>query len=156
MLTQHKRRRRAHVSKRGVHPEHRKKVSSRGGCDGRYEKKYEKKYEYSRFLLLFAAETRFAGLLSHADECCCCYRSTPHYRSRSLKMKSARFKKASQEIGEIGVPRGKKSERYRSTAHGQTDRRQFIQVQSFSLPMVGPPEQYTSHPWSPSGHLITR
>ena len=47
----------------------RKKVSSRGGCDGRYEKKYEKKYEYSRFLLLFAAETRFAGLLSHADEC---------------------------------------------------------------------------------------
>ena len=48
---------------------------------------------------------------------CCCYivpryRSTPHYRSRSLKMKSARFKKASEEIG---VPRGKKSERYRST-----------------------------------------
>ena len=39
------------------------------GCDGRFEKKYEKKYEYSRFLLLFAAETRFAGLLSHADEC---------------------------------------------------------------------------------------
>merc|ERR1712139_728551 len=36
---QHKRRRRAHVSKRGVHPE-RKKVSSRGGRDGRYEKKY--------------------------------------------------------------------------------------------------------------------
>ena len=67
VLAQHKRRRRAHVSKRGVHPEHRK----RGGCDGRYEKKYEKKYEYSRFLLLFAAETRFAGLLSHADECCC-------------------------------------------------------------------------------------
>ena len=42
------------------------------------------------------------------------YRSTPHYRSRSLKMKSARFKKASQEIG---VPRGNKSERYRSTPH---------------------------------------
>ena len=44
-------------------------------------------------------------------------------------MKSARFEKASEEIG---VPRGKKSERYRSTAHGQTDRRQFIQVQSLA------------------------
>ena len=45
--------------------------SSGGGCDGRYEKKYEKGYgkNMSRFLLLFAAETRFAGLLSHADEC---------------------------------------------------------------------------------------
>ena len=35
------------------------------------------------------------------------YRSTPHYRSRSLKMKSARFKKSSEEIGdpqEIGDP----------------------------------------------------
>ena len=64
------------------------------------------------------------------------YRSTPHYRSRSLKMKSARFEKASEEIGV------KDSEGiYRSTAHRQTDRQQFIQVQSFSLPMVGPPEQ---------------
>ena len=50
-------------------------------------------------MLLFAAETRFAGLLSHAA---------------SLKMKSDRFEKASEEIG---VPRGKKSERYRSTPH---------------------------------------
>ena len=33
---------------------------------------------------------------------------------RSLKMRSARFEKASEEIG---VPRGKKSERYRSTPH---------------------------------------
>ena len=64
------------------------------------------------------------------------YRSTPHYRC-PLKIARARFEKASEEIG---VPRGKKSERYRSTAHRQTDRRQFIQVQSFSLPMVGPPE----------------
>ena len=32
VLAQHKRRRRAHVSKRGVHPEHRKKVSSRGAA----------------------------------------------------------------------------------------------------------------------------
>ena len=32
----------------------------------------------------------------------------------SLKMKSDRFEKASEEIG---VPRGKKSERYRSTPH---------------------------------------
>ena len=51
------------------------------------------------------------------NPCCCYCTSLPlssHYRSRSLKMKSARFKKASQEIG---VPRGKKSERYRSTPH---------------------------------------
>ena len=45
----------------------------------------------------------------------------------SLKMKSDRFEKASEEIG---VPRGKKTERYRSTAHGRTDRRQFIAPQS--------------------------
>ena len=37
-----------------------------------------------------------------------------HYRSTPSKCKSARFEKASEEIG---VPRGKKSERYRSTSH---------------------------------------
>ena len=37
-----------------------------------------------------------------------------HYRSTPSKCKSARFEKPSQEIG---VPRGKKSERYRSTPH---------------------------------------
>ena len=37
-----------------------------------------------------------------------------HYHSTPSKCKSARFEKASEEIG---VPRGKKSERYRSTPH---------------------------------------
>ena len=74
--------------------------SSGGGCDGRYEKKY--------------------GVVG------CCDMMKPTLRShtavgiaqlalpRSLKMKSDRFEKASEEIG---VPRGKKSERYRSTPH---------------------------------------
>ena len=59
---------------------------------------------------------------STVNPCCCYCTSLPLNSSlplkRSLKMKSARFEKASEEIG---VPRGKKSERYRSTAHGQTD-----------------------------------
>ena len=60
--------------------------------------------------------------------CCCCllrYQAdntlrrltlplSSHYRSTPSKCKSARFEKASEEIG---VPRGKKSERYRSTPH---------------------------------------
>ena len=62
---------------------------------------------------------------------CARYRSTPHYRSRSLKMKSARFEKPSQEIG---VPRGKKSERYRSTAHGQTDRHDLFRFRASVYP----------------------
>ena len=59
------------------------------------------------------------------------YRSTPHYRSRSLKMKSARFEKASEEIG---VPREKKSEHYRSTAHRQTDGRTLFRFRASVYP----------------------
>ena len=54
----------------------------------------------------------------YLNPCCCYCTSLPLNSSlplkRSLKMKSARFEKASEEIG---VPRGKKSERYRSTPH---------------------------------------
>ena len=49
--------------------------------------------------------TRFAGLLLSEP-------LSSHYRSTPSKCKSARFEKASEEIG---VPRGKKSERYRSS-----------------------------------------
>ena len=102
-----------------------------------------------------AAETRFAGLLSHADECCCCCKGT----SATIPPGSpVAIPLASREVLLIDAPHRntycycctrfaallrsltKKSERYRSTAHRRTDRQQFIQVQSFSLPMVGPPE----------------
>ena len=50
---------------------------------------------------------------------------------RSLKMKSARFEKASEEIG---VPLGKKSERYCSTAHRQTDRHDLFRFRASVYP----------------------
>ena len=73
----------------------------------------------------------FSDIKSKAEAaaiCCCCllrYEAdntlrrltlplSSHYRSTPSKCKSARFEKASEEIG---VPRGKKSERYRSTPH---------------------------------------
>ena len=52
-------------------------------------------------------------------------------------MKSARFEKASEEIG---VPRGKKSERYRSTAHSQSqsDRHDLFRLRALNpLPAPG-------------------
>ena len=51
--------------------------------------------------------------------------------SAEAKMKSVRFEKASEEIG---VPREKISERYRSTAHGQTDRHDLFRFRASVYP----------------------
>ena len=105
--------RHAACGSQAAHRLDRKKVSSRGGCDGRYEKKYEgapestagfcccllpKHASQAYCLMLMNVVVATAQLLTTAQA--------------MLKMKSACFEKASQEIG---VPRGKKSERYRST-----------------------------------------
>ena len=73
------------------------------------------------------------------NPCCCYCTSLPlssHYRSRSLKMKSARFKKASEDES-----RGKKRERYHEIGL-TTDRQKDIAPQSWEPSYLGPPERY--------------
>ena len=74
---------------------------------------------------------------SQVSPAICSFFSTILYHAlplkRSLKMKSARFEKASEEIG---VPREKKSERYSSTAHGQTDRHDLLPLRALRYLLV--------------------